>query len=524
MAGAAGFLSRILGTAPEPAPSILDNPDSPQSIAIEEILDGIQTDISRQNLFPLGKDFTRDEIIQYRRRARFRDPRFLYELMDEMVRLGPGSQMRTATEAMKSARAQFITQPEDWNDDSNMPEDSHPIDVAEARAARDFLEDTLTPKLDELIGIHANEHWYGIADSKLKLNPRGNASRWDSIDVIEEIPARRHRLGVTTDEWLLMPNPNSYEGVPISELLLRSDSGNEGLFFTEIGAGSVHLDQRGVLLQCLEAWVLHQHRLRWGARFDELYGVPARWAEVDFSKPRRVTEALKALKDMGSTSFGVFHTGTKLNFAPAHSGQNHPFAEGLDWCERQYDKHFLGHSQATGVQKGVGGKMQGETATKTFEDLTNSRLRTFSPQLMRLGRTLVARNLGERIAATHAPIIRLRFEDRDDPEILSKVGLTLKQAGAGELVGVDDLVRRCLGHVASPGDLNLGAAIPAAGAAPGTTAADGSMQQQALRAIASADESEMKAIRAVIADYQASEKRRALEYGKRRVHAARRAR
>jgi Protein of unknown function (DUF935) len=516
------MLSRLLGTAPEPTTSILDNPNSPASIAIDDILDGIQTDISRQNLFPLGKDFTRDEIIQYRRRARFRDPRALYELMDEMVRLGPGSQMRTATEAMKSARPQFVTQPEDWNDDDNVVEDADPAEVAAARAARDFLEDTLSPKLDQLIGIHANEHWYGIADSKLTLNPRGNASRWDSIEEIEEIPARRHRPALTTDEWLLCPNPDSYEGVPISELLLRSDSGNQGLFFTEIGAGSVHLDQRGVLIQCLEPWVLHQHRLRWSGRFDELYGVPPRWAEVDFSKPRRVTEALKALKDMGSTSFGVFHTGTKLNFAPVHSGTNHPFNEGLDWCERQYDKHFLGHSQATGVQKGVGGKMQGDQSTKIFEDITNSRLRTFAPQLMRLGRTLVARNLGTAIAERHAPIIRLRFEDRDDPTVLSGVALRLKQAGAGELVGVDDLVRRCLGHVASPGDLNLGAAIPAAGAAP--VAADGSMQQQALRALASAEDSELPAIRRVIEEYQLTEKRRALEYGKRRVHAARRAR
>jgi hypothetical protein len=277
-------------------------------------------------------------------------------------------------------------------------------------------------------------------------------------------------------------------------------------------------------MQCLEPWVFLQHLLRWSARYTELYGVPTRWAEVDFAHPKRVAEAEKAVKGMGSTSWGVFHTGTKLNFGPMPAGtSNDPFTERIDWCFRQFDQHFLGHSQATGVQRGVGGKMQGDQATKVFEDLTNSRLRTFAPQLGRLGRTLVARNLGPVIAEKHAPIIRLRFEDRDDPEILSKVALTLKQAGAGELVGVDDLVRRCLGHVASPGDMNLGPApAPVTAGAPAEAAALES--KQALQAVANADTSEYSAIRRIVSDYVEHEKKRALAFGKRRVRAARGAR
>jgi hypothetical protein len=230
---------------------------------------------------------------------------------------------------------------------------------------------------------------------------------------------------------------------------------------------------------------------------------------------------------MGSTSYGVFHVGTKLNVVPTPSGgANDPFETRIEWCIRQFDEHFLGHSQMTGVQKGVGGKMQGAQAVQQFEDLTNSRLRTFSAQVTNtLAPTLIARNLGPHIAEQHSPIVRLRFEDRDDPEILAKVALTLYQANAGELVGVDDLVRRCLGHVADATDKNLGPAPKGGtGAAPPGDATAVSMHglsaaehRQALQALANADTSEFRGIRDVIAGYVSHEKKRALAYGKKRL-------
>jgi len=521
--GAAAFLSRVLGTAPDPVPSIYGTNNDQTPEEIDAILGDLQSDIHRMNLLTLGEDISPERIKQYRNRARYGDPRYLYAMMDEMIRLGPGAQMRTATEAMKSARPQFLTNPEDWNDDTNKPEDADPTEVAEARAARDFLEDTLSPKLDELIGIHANSHWYGIADSKLILNPRGNANRWDSIDEIEEIPARRHRLDVNTHEWMLMLSPDSWDGYPVKDLLLQPDRGNEGLFFTEIGKGSTSLDQRGILMQCFPAWNALQYTLRWRLKGLELNGVPFRWAEVDFAHPNRVAEAKRGMSNMGSTGFALVQTGTKLNFAPEMRGGGDPFADAIDWSTRQFDEKFLGHSQMTGVQKGVGGKMQGQQAVQQFEDLTNSRLRTLSPDFERLGKTLVTRNLGQHIADQHAPIIKLRFEDRDDPEIVAKVALTLFQANAGELVGVDDLVRRCLGHVADDGDKNLGPAPKnalgsAPGAAPGNASAPMSAleSKQALQAIGNADSAEYPAIRRVIQRYQESEKRRALAFAKRR--------
>ena len=524
MAGAAGFLSRILGTAPDPIPSIYgaNNDTTPEEI--DTILSDLQSDLHRMNLITLGEDVSPERIKQYRHRARYGDPRYLYSLMDEMIRLGPGAQMRTATEAMKSARPQFLTDPEDWNDDTNKPEDADPAEVAQARAARDFLEDTLSPKLDELIGIHANAHWYGIADSKLILNPRGNANRYDAIEEIEEIPARRHRLDVNTQEWMLMLSPDSWDGYPVKDLLLQPDRGNEGLFFTEVGAGATSLDQRGILMQCFPAWNALQYALRWQLKGLELNGVPFRWTEVDFAHPNRVAEAKKGLSHMGSTGIAVVQTGTKINFAPEmRGGGSDPFSGVIDWCDRQFDSKFLGHSQMTGVQKGVGGKMQGQTAVQQFEDLTNSRLRTFAPSLEKLGKTLITRNLGQHIADQHAPIIRLRFEDRDDPEVLSKVALTLKQAGAGELVGVDDLVRRCLGHVADVGDKNLGPAPQnAAFAAPGAASGDASApmsaleSKQSLQAIGNATSEEYPAIKRVIARYVEHEKQRALAFAKRR--------
>jgi hypothetical protein len=138
-----------------------------------------------------------------------------------------------------------------------------------------------------------------------------------------------------------------------------------------------------------------------------------------------------------------------------------------------------------------------------------------------LGKTLVARNFSPKIADLHAPSIKLRFADRDDPEILSKVALTLKQAGAGEMVAVEDLVRRCTMRLAIGDEKNLGAA-PAAGAGgAGSTSmpASAAENRQMLTAIANADSHEFKAIRTVVAQYVEHEKKRALAYGKKRLAA-----
>lgn len=538
MAGAAGWLSYLLGSgaddtsAASPSSVAIEpsDPNAPSSKDIEELLDEYEADLTRMNLVTLGRDYSLDDIKSYRQLARFGDPRKLYSVFDEMPRLGPGGQMHTATEAMKSARPQFITNPEDWDDDDNTPDDADPVDVANARAARDFLEDTFRPNLEELIEIHADEHWYGIADSKIVLDPRGNSGRWDSIAAVEGIPARRHRFDPTTHEWVLMLSPDAWNGTPVADLTLRPDSGTEGLFFTEIGAGRISLDQRGILVQCLIPWNYEQFLLRWSAKYVELYGIPPRIALVDFAHPNRVAEAKKALKTMGSTSYGVFQTGTDLKLLDAHAaGASDPFEARIDWCARQYDEKFLGHSQATGVQRGVGGKMQGDQAREIFQDLTNSRLRTFSTQLTRgPGKTLVARNFGADVAQQHSPFVKLRYVERDDPEILAKVALTLKQAGAGESVGVEDLVRRCALKLAAEGDKNLGAAAPAAGIGGGQGVTSGeagmtgigaSAGRQALQAIANADSTEYLAIARVIAQYQEHEKKRALAFGRKKIAA-----
>ena len=520
---ASSWVSKFLGvenTADSPA--LLD-PDAPTAPDIDDILNGYKEDLTRQNLITLGRDFSPDEIKNMRHRARYGDPRFMYAFFDEMLRLGPGTQKQISIEAMKAAMPQFVTSPEDWDDDSNVPLDADPVDVANARAARDYLQDTLTPHLADLIQIHGNVHFYGIADSKIVLNPRGNSGQWDAIADISEVPARRHRLDVVTHEWMLMPSPDSWEGVPISQLLLQPDQGTEGLFFTEIGAGSEHLDQRGLMFRCIVPWGIEQYTVRWRAKYIELFGIPPRYALVDFAHPNRVAEATKGLKRMGANSYGVFQLGTEVKLLEAHTaGNNDPFEAQLDWCQRQYDSAILGHSQMTGVQKGVGGKMQGSQATQQFEDVTNSRLRTLSAAMSNtLGKTLVARNFSPKIADLHAPSIKLRFADRDDPEILSKVALTLFQAGAGELIGSEDLVRRCTMRLAIGDEKNLGK--PAAGASGGAGSTSMPMSaaenRQMLTAIANADSHEYKAIRTVIAQYVESEKKRALAYGKKRLAA-----
>jgi hypothetical protein len=534
---AGSFLQRMLGTAPDAAPSILDKPTSDE---IDQLLNDYRSDINRQNLVTLGRDFTPEDVRNYRHRARFNDPRYLYGMYDELMRLGPAPQLSVSTEAMKSANAQFITYPEDYNEDASLHDEADPKDVADARAARDFLEDTLSPYLTEIIEIHANEFYYGIADSKITLEPRGNAGKFDSIEHVEELPARRHRLNPLDRSWQLMLSPDSYEGVPVADLGLRDDGGTEGVFFTEIDP-QAPLDQRGVLWQCLVPWGIQQYGMRWYAKYVELFGIPPRMAFVDFAHPNRVKEAQAGLKGMGSTSYGVFQTGTDVRLLEAHNGgAMNPFETILELCTRMYDATILGHQQAMGVQKGVGGKLASGVAAEAFRELTNSRLRTLSSQLTRgLGRTLISRNLGKKIAQFHPAIVRLAYVERDDPTQLATTALTLKNAGAGEKIQAEDLVRRCNLRVAEEGDVNLGPPVatgqaPAAGGATtttDTTVADQVIDTKKSEAARALEEilgqrlgaSPIKGthvydeIRKVITGYMEHERKRAVTYAKRRM-------
>lgn len=439
------------------------------------LLDGYKSDLHRQGLVTLGREYKPEDVKRFRDEARTGDPRKLYELFDEMVRLGPGPQKTKAVEAMKGASVQFVTCPEEYDDDSALPAGADPQAVANARAARDFLRDTLSERLSDLIEIHSDQDFYGIADSRIRLLPRANAGRWEAIEDIVPIPARRHRLDPVSHEWMLMRSPDCYDGVPVSSVALRADRGLEGVFFTEIGAGAVHLDQRGLLFQCLVPWGIQQFVVRWRAKFIELFGVPPRIGFTDFADPKKTSDMKEMLKSMGSTAYGVFHrspssqeTDVKLLEAHAASGTNDPFGQQLEWCELAYAMIILGHSQAASVQKGAGSKIPAETAQEQFQNLINSRLRTLAGQIRRvLGRTLVARNLGPAIAARHNPIIRLRYADRDDPNTLAEVALKLQQAGAGQSIAVEDLVRRCTLRVAELGEKSLAAVQPEVGAGQG---------------------------------------------------------
>lgn len=436
---------------------------APSQDEIDKLLDTLATDINRQNLVTLGREFTPEIITQNRHRARYGDPRFLFAMYDEMVRLGPAPQMTKAIEAMKASSLTVVTTPEEFNDDSTIPKGADLAEAEAARQARDLVKEILTPWYVDLIAIHARQEFYGMADSRIRLDPRGTRGRFDAIAEVAEVPQRRHRLDVLTQNWLLMLSPDSYEGVPVDDLKLRPDGGIEGLFLTEIGRGSVPLDQRGLLFRCLVYWGVEQFGMRWWAKNVELFGVPPRVAYVDFAKPTQVANAKKGLATMGATSFSLMQEGTRVDLLQASSmGANNPHEALIAHCRRGYDAVILGHEQATGVQKGVGGKIQGRDAMDQFEEITNSRLTTFSSQINRLlVPILIARNLGASVAAKHSPQVRLAFQRRDDPAILSTVAFNLKSAGAGKLIDATDLVQRCTFKLADPGGASLADEVPA---------------------------------------------------------------
>lgn len=434
-------------------------------------LDRYGTDIHRAGQVAIGAAPTPEDIIDVQYWARYGDPRRLYEIYDSFRRMGPSPQIRRAMEAMKSARADFITCREELDDDDALPDDASPDDITNARMVRDVVKQIMGPAISRILAEMAWVHFYGISGTKLKLRPRGTLGKYESIDGIERIPARRFRLDPITHKWMLMLSPNSYQGTPIEELALRPDRGLDGLFFCELGAGADHLDQRGLHYEALDWWCAEMFGIRRWVDFLDTFGIPPRIGFTDLANKTRAGKMAEMLRKMGNRTWGLFQTGSevKLLEARAMGGGHTPHKEFADAAKGAYNAIYLGHEETTSTKPSTGNRDVTTGAISQLQEITNTRLDPLAVDLTRLARVIVARNLGAEYVEW-SPIIKLTFVVRDDPESLSKVAATLYTANAGTGVELYDLVKRCGLKPAKNGAASLGSVAAAAAAPPPTQA------------------------------------------------------
>lgn len=406
-----------------------------------------ETDLNLQNLLVLGAEFKPDDITDLRRRARFGDPRYLYALYDEMFRLGPAPQIAKMREALKGTETRWKTTPEDYDD-----EEAEESEAKAARLIRDVAEEAWGEWLRDIKSHHATKHVYGIMGMQIIVDPRGIENRWERVIDILPIPARRFRLDQQTRKFLFLPQPTSWTGIPVDDLVAKGQ-----LFFAETGREVEPLDQRGLMAQCLIPWAIHQYIVRWRAKRLEVYGLPPRIVSYASGDPTARGLAEEVAKALGAVSWAAIPDTMKAELLQTPTGRGaDPYESAIEWCVRCYDQIFLGHSQASGVQVGAGSRTSTEAATEMAKDLINSRATEFDEDFHHGPLFLYTRrNFGKDWADSSTPKTESTVIERDDAETLAGVAVALKNAGAGGVIAAEDLVARCSVKIADDGEMTL---------------------------------------------------------------------
>ena len=404
-------------------------------------------DLTLQNLLAIGSEFTPDDIIQLRRRARYGDPRWLYSLYDEMQRLGPAPQVLKAREAIKGTETLWHATPEEADEDETSTEPGDKV----ARLVRDVTEEAWGKWVPDLKDLLSKKHFYGLACVQVMWNPKAIEGKWSRVTDIRPIPARRFRLDPETLRFKLLTNPYTWDGPFVDDLQKTGK-----LIFVETGADEEPLDQRGLFFQCLLPWAIEQFTVRWRAKRLQNFGMPPVMVTYPKGDPSNKATADELAAILASGTRASLPDGMKAELLSAVGGGKggDPYEVAIEWCARQYDQIILGHSQVSGVQQGAGSRTSSHDAVGLFKDVTNSRARDWDKDFRQQAtHPYVSREFGADVADEHCPVTDSRVVERDNPVELAGVIFQLTQAGLGGVIAAEDAVRRCTLKVAEDGEL-----------------------------------------------------------------------
>lgn len=424
-------------------------PQQPRSLSSEA---GYQADLVFQNLVTLGQEYGPQTVLDYRRRARWGDPRFLYALYDEMVRLLIGVQVGKLRDALAGTRDTF-TPPDEYKDEA----DNRPEAIL-AREIRDDVERQFGKHLPDLKRTAgADKFLYGIGPAEIRLQPGAGFEGRERVLALEGIPPRRCRMDRATQDWQLLPAGGGFAGVPVSDL---SDAGVLALL--ELDAGKAPLDQRGLMFQCLVLWGVAQKAIRWWARSTELNSVPFRQASYPDGRSDLKPGLEEDMRNMGAAPWYVGPTGVDIKFlAPPSTGSTDKHQALLEYCTRGFDAIILGHQQATGVTGQAGSQNSSNDAQDASKDRVNALCAVLAHDVEgQIIRPYVLRNYGRWAAENLTPTYTAKVVEREDPITLTTVAEKLHNVGAGEIVDAEDLVVRAGLKVAKPGARTLASLLP----------------------------------------------------------------
>lgn len=414
-----------------------------------------------QDLISLTREYTPREIAAMRSEARTGTPRRLYALFDEMLRFGPGPQIRKVRRGMKSATFR-IQAPEPLRE-------AQAAKTAEGKRAAEiaaYLAAQFLPFMSVIANAGATREIYGIGAVALKWQPGGYAGGKDLLVAAKEIPPRHFALDRTTKEWVFLPDPQ----VPTGAIPLKGLIETSALLFLEDGPGSKPLDQRGICFEILVPWCMSQFGSRWFSKWIELCGIP--WRKIEF--PKGDPKAQKQAEDIGKRSaaggWAAYPSGMKLEFESAitsNGGSASPHERYLEFAERCYDKVCHGHSQASAVNAGDGSVQSSAKATDEATALDTSRLVDLAQDMRGFAFPIVARNFSPEDASRYAPEHAYAPPVKVDRKLEGEILVAAKTSGAAAGIKLVDAVEKLGYTLAEPGERTLADAAPEPVAEPG---------------------------------------------------------
>ena len=183
-------------------------------------------------------------------------------------------------------------------------------------------------------------------------------------------------------------------------------------------------------------WLAATFGLTWFLSYCELFGQPIRWAEYAAGDEKARAQVEMMMENIGSSAWGVFPSGTKLNFVESTKGAaGLPQKELLAAADEQCAVLMLGQSLTSAVGDSGGNRALGEVHMEVRQDVVEGICDYIGEVLThQLSRFICQANFGE-AAVTEYPGIWAVFEkpkdEKKDCEVMEaklRMGLPMSEA------------------------------------------------------------------------------------------------
>jgi phage gp29-like protein len=163
-------------------------------------------------------------------------------------------------------------------------------------------------------------------------------------------------------------------------------------------------------------WLAATFGLTWFLSYCELFGQPIRWAEYAAGDEKARGQVERMMENIGSSAWGVFPSGTKLNFVESTKGAaGLPQKDLLSAADEQCAVLMLGQSLTSAVGDSGGNRALGEVHLEVRQDVVEG-ICDFVGEVLthQLSRFICQANFGDAVVSEYPGIWALFEKPKDE--------------------------------------------------------------------------------------------------------------